>query len=208
MPPLIGPGWRAEFTGRTDPEDGCGGGPTFWSMPMVFLNAALPEPVREEVTYILEGEGPKGSFTGETVVPAAPRMLDPGDTLWLPDTIRSIRIPIRYRAPPEVGTLRPAVFATHRRNGATESKWVATRPRSLDVEGEADTLSVSGVDVSELEVASLHLIGIGWHYTRFRMVSRTHFPWPSFGVSGEGIYGYFDGGAQSRRVRIVVKDGG
>ena len=152
-----------------------------------------------EVDAALIGPGWRAAFTSRT---------DPGDTLWLPDTIRSIGIPIRYRAPSEVGTLRPAGFATHRRGGGTESKWVATYPGSLDLEGEADTLSVAGVDVSELEGASLHLIGIGWQYTRFRKSSRTHFPWPNFGVSGEGAYGYFDGSAKSRSVRIVVEDGG
>ena len=85
---LVGPGWRAEFTRRTDPKHGCGGGPTIWPMPMVCLNAALPEPIREEAAYRLEGEGPKGSFAGEAAVPATPRILEPeGDTLWLPDTI-------------------------------------------------------------------------------------------------------------------------
>ena len=57
---LIGPGWRAAFTHKTDPQDGCGGGPTDWPIPMVCLNATLPEPIRERVTYKLEGKGPKG----------------------------------------------------------------------------------------------------------------------------------------------------
>ena len=204
---LIGPGWRAAFTHKTDPKDGCGGGPTYWPIPMVCLNAALPEPIRERVTYKLEGEGPKGSFTGETAVPAAPLILDPVDTLWLADTDHMIRIPIRYRAPPEVGTLRPEAFATFIGPRATSSRWISMGPRSLDPDGQADTLSIDGYRLSK---ASLHLLGIGWNYTRFRSgrTAYIRFPWPNFGVSGEGVYGYFDGSAKSRPVHIVVGDGG
>jgi len=205
---LLAPGWRAAFTHETDPEDGCGGGPTFWRMPMVCLNASLPQPIREQVTYKLEGEGPKGRISGEITVPSAPLILDPGDTLWLPDSIRSIRIPIRYRAPPGAGTLRPEVLATHRTSTGIEANWVSAYPGGLDVDGQADTLSVPGADVSRLEAASMHLLGIGWNYTRFRESSRVRFPWPSFGLSGDGIYGYFDGSAKSRRVHIALEDGG
>ena len=178
---------------------------------MVCLHAALPEPIRERVTYRLEGEGPKGSFSGETVVPAAPRVLDPGDTVWLrrpPDSTGWFRIPIRYRAPPEVGTLRPEIFATLGDSTRTESKWISVSPGALDVDGQADTLSIGRRHESMIDQASLHLLGIGWHYTNFRRSSQTRFPWPNFGVSGEGVYGYFDGSAKSRRVHIVVEDGG
>lgn len=183
---LVGPGWRAEFTRRTNPKYGCGGGPTIWPMPMVCLNAALPEPIREKAAYRLEGEGPKGSFAGEAVVPAIPRILEPGgDTLRLSGTW----LPIRYRAAPEVGTLRPQIFTSKR-------IWVG----SLDPAGQADTLPLPG-----FEQASLHLLGIGWNYTSFYWADRIRFPWPNFGVSGEGVYGYFDGAAESRVVRIIVE---
>ena len=208
---LIGPDWRVAFTNSTDPEDGCDGGPTNWPIPMVCLHAGLPEPIRERATYKLEGEGPKGSFSGETVVPAASVVLDPGDTLRLhrpPDSTGWFRIPIRYRAPPEVGTLRPEMFATLIDGTGTESKWIGVRPGALDVDGQADTLSIDRRDESRIQKASLHLLGIGWNYTHFRRSSQTRFPWPNFGVSGEGVYGYFDGSAKSRRVHIVVEDGG
>ena len=205
---LIGPGWRAAFTHKTDPKDGCGGGPTFWPMPMVCLNAALPEPIREEVAYGIEGEGPKGKFTGSTMVPAAPRILAPGDTLWLPDSVYSPRIPIRYLAPPEVGTLRPELLATFRERTGTESKWIRVSPRSFDTDSEADTLYAYEPDVSTIEEGSLHLLGIGWQYTRFQRLHRTRFPWPSFGVSGEDVFGYFDGSAKSRPILIIVQEGG
>ena len=206
---LHGPGWQAAFAHKTDPEDGCGGGPTDWPIPMVCLNAALPEPIRERTTYKLEGMGPMGAFTGEAVVPSAPLIVDPGDTLWLADSIRRLRIPIRYRASPEVGTLRPEMFATLNIGPTgTESKWIPVRPRLLEPHGQADTLYAYELDVSKTEQASLHLLGVGWHYTRFRRSSEFRFPWPNLGVSGEGVYGYFDGSATSNRVHVLRKKTG
>ena len=209
---LIGPGWRTAFTHTTDPRDGCGGDRTDWPLkvPMVCLNAALPEPIREGATYKLEGEGPQGSFTGETVIPSAPLVLDPGDTLWVqpnPDSSGWFRIPIRYRTPPEVGTLRPEMFATLSDSTGTESKWIAVRPLVLDVDGHADTVSIyRRDDESEIGKGSLHLLGIGWQYTNFLRSSRIRFPQPRFGISGEGVYGYFDGGARSPPVQIIVEE--
>ena len=208
---LIAPGWRFPFSYTTDPEEGCGGGPTSRSFPMICLNASLPEPIREGVTYRLEGEGPKGSFTGETVIPSAPPILDPGDTLRLrrpADSTGWFRIPIRYQASPEVGTLRPEMFATLRNSSGMESRWIHVNPGALDVEDQTDTLSILGSDERRIVRGSAHLLGIGWHYTNFRRSSDTRFPWPSFGVSGEGVYGYFDGSAKSRRVQIIVEEAG
>ena len=175
--------------------------------PKICLQAVLPEQIREGATYKLEGEGPKGSFTGETVVPAAARVLDPGDTVWLPDSIRTIRIPIRYRAPPEVGMLRPEMFATFSDSTGTESRWISVSPGALDVDGQTDTLSIYWHYDKKIQQGSLHLLGIGWHYTNFRWLRRTRFPWPNLGVSAEGVYGYFDGSAKSRPIQILVEEG-
>ena len=199
---LVGPGWRVAFT---DSEDGCGYG----GMPVVCLNAALPEPIREGATYMLEGEGPKGSFTGETVVPAAPLVLDPGDTLLLrrpPGSTDWFRIPVRYRAPPGVGTLNTEMFATLGDSTGTRSGWIPMWPRVLDVEGQVDTLQILRGDEAEIQQGTLHLLGIGWHYTNFLKSSRIRFPWPNFGISGKGVYGYFDGSTKSRRVHIIVEE--
>ena len=202
---LIGPGWRAAFANRTDPVDGCGGGPTDWAIPMVCLNAALPEPIREGVAYKLRGRGPKGSFTGQAVVPAAPRILSPGDTA-LPGPVDRVRIPVRYRAPPEVGTLRPEVLQTVGDGAGTRTEWVRPFPTELDVYGQAETVAWSYP--AKFRRASLHLLGIGRNYTHFwrshtRRVSRLR-----AGISGEGVYGYFDGSAKSRPVAIRLEDGG
>lgn len=206
---LIAPGWRFPFSYTTDAEEGCGGGPTSWSFPMICLNASLPEPIREGVTYRLEGDGPRGSFTGETVIPFAPLILDPGDTVRLhrpADSSGWFRIPIRYRPSPEVGTLRPEMFGTLRNSSGPGSSWIHVNPRALNVEDRTDTLSISAYDERRIVKGSMHLLGIGWHYTRFRRSSRTRFPWPSFGLTGDGVYGYFDGSAKSRRFQVIVEE--
>lgn len=209
---LIGPGWRAAFTHKTDPKEGCGRGPTIWAIPLVCLNATLPEPIREEVTYRLEGTGPKGSFTGETTVPAAPVILAPAGTVWLPrsKSVVRLRLPIRYAAPPEVGVLRPEVFQTVGNSTGTDSRWVGgLLPRELDLDDQEVTLVWSYTP--SLRLASLHLLGIGRQYGHF-WKKWTSFErsvkWPSVGLSGEGVYGYFDGSAKSRPVEIRLEDEG
>ena len=202
---LIGPGWRADFTHETETRDGCGGGPTDWPIPMVCIKAVLPEPIREKVAYRLVGKGPKGSFTGETVVPAAPLILEPRDTVWLPGSTRVVRIPVRYRAPPEVGTMRPEVFQTISDTAGTESEWIRVWPRTLNPEGQ-DTV-VWGYS-PKIRWASLHVLGIGRHYTFFWRLRKNRVPWPRAGISGEGVYGYFDGSARSGPISILLEDGG
>jgi len=206
---LVGSDWRAAFAPAGD-LSGCGGDRTDSPFPKICLQAALPEPIREEATYKLEGRGPKGSFTGETTVPPAPRLLSPGDTVRVPDTVNAIRIPIRYRASPEVGTLRPDMFATFTdsASGAEESWWLRATPRALRVGGQADTLSAGWPNGWKIRKGSLHLLGIGWNYTNFQWLEDSRFPWPNFGVEGEGVYGYFDGSTKSKSVPIVVEDGG
>jgi len=204
---LAGADWRAEFATAPD-QSACRGVPPDLPFPKICLRAVLPEPILAGATYNLDGEGPKGSFTGETEVPPAPRVLEPADTVWVPDSVHEIRIPIRYRASPEIGTLRPEVFVTLRDSaGAEESGRLRVSPRLLDVEGRAGTLSGDWNDEWKIRRGSLHLLGIGWHYTKFLRLDETRFPWPNFGVEGEGVYGYFDGSAKSRRVHIAVEEG-
>lgn len=203
---LIGPGWRAALTHHPDPEDGCGGGPTDWPMPMVCLSATLPEPIREETAYRLEARGPKGSFTGEAVVPAAPTIQAPADTVWLPGPTDPVRVPIRYHTPSRVGTLRPEVLQTVGDGTGSESKWMKVLPRELNVGSRQDTVVWSYE--RDFQRASLHLLGIGPIYTHFRKLNGSHVPWPIAGISGEGVYGYFDGSAKSRTIEIRLEDGG
>jgi len=84
----------------------------------------------------------------------------------------------------------------------TRSRWIPVWPVSLDSDGQADTVQLNDTPSK----AFLHLLGIGWNYTRFRAgTGHFRFPWPSFGISGKGVYGYFDGSATSLPVHIVVE---
>ncbi len=203
---LIGPGWRVAFTRGTDLEEGCGGGPTNWPMPMVCLNATLPEPIREEVTYRLGGRGPKGSFSGVTTVPAAPTIQAPVDTVWLPGPVSLIRIPIRYHVLPDVGTLRPQVLQTAADGTGSESKWKRVSPSELDADGREAT--VAWHFERNFQRASLHLLGMGQRYTYFWEFGRKRVRWPKAGLAGKGVYGYFDGSAKSRAIEIRLVDEG
>ena len=189
---LRGPGWEAEFSDTADIEEGCGGGPTEWPMPMVCLRAQLPEPIRERTAYRLDGEAPKGPFTGGAVVPSAPAILFPADTFQLSGR----RIPIRYDTPADVGTLRTAMLAETSDSTGTETEWIYVWPWDLDESATADTLDVGLND--RLKRGWLYLVGIGWQYTNFLEASEKHDRQPSFGIEGEGVYGYFDGSARSR----------
>lgn len=204
---LLGPGWEAAFSDTADIEDGCGGGPTGWPMPMVCLRAPLPEPIRERTFYELDGRAPMGPFTGSTVVPSAPGILFPADTFRLSATRDAgnwSRIPVRYRTPDDVGTLRSGMLALLDDGAGTEWAWIRVWPSDLDVSATSDTLYVDRDE--RLRRGRLHLVGIGWQYTRFLEASRKHNRQPGFGVEGEGVYGYFDGSARSRPVHVIVAD--
>jgi hypothetical protein len=204
---LLGPGWEAPFSDTMDLEHHCGGGPTDWPMPMVCLRAPLPEPIRERTAYKLEGTTTKGPFTGSTVVPSAPEILSPADTFRLAATRDSEnwrRIPIRYRTPDDVGTLRGEMLAVLSDSTGTETEWIGVWPYDLDVSASADTLYIDRDE--RLQRGWLHLLGIGWQYTNFLEASDRHDRQPSFGIEGEGVYGYFDGSARSRPLNVIVGD--
>jgi len=55
---------------------------------------------------------------------------------------------------------------------------------------------------------SLRLLGIGRNYTNFletEGIFPRPRPWPSFGIEGEGVYGYFDGVVPSRVSRVWIR---
>ena len=208
---LEGSGWTAAFADAPGletctPE-------RRWPRPIKCLRAALPEAILPTGSYSLRGTAPLGSFTGETVVPAVPFLVESADTLRLPlpDDPGEIRIPIRYQAGSEVGTLAAEVleiFETQK--DGTERQLYPHNLGSFPqpVEGvEADTVTISQ-DGKPLRF-SLRLLGIGWHYTNFLQHWGTRDPlmrpWPGFGIKGEGMYGYFDGVTPSRAARVLVR---
>ena len=208
---LEGPGWTAEFSNGADLE-ACTGEPAAdLGGPAICMRAVLPEPVLPGEAYGLRGSAPLGSFQGAMVVPDAPLLADPADSLLLPappDGGR-VRVPIRYREAAGTGTLVAEIpdyrYTNDDGDEVRDDASSFGYPRELDGDLEADTLPVSHRGTAPR--FSLRLLGIGWNYTNF-IAHAGSFPlprpWPSFGIEGEGVYGYFDGAAPSRTARILV----
>ena len=207
---LEGPGWTASFSDDAELE-ACTLAADLLG-PARCLRAALPEPVRPGVPYELHGSAPLGSFRGAMVVPEEPLLVEPADSLLLPGPADGgrVRVPVRYRNAAGAGTLLAELRDFRRTNDdGTETELDPSSfgyPRELDRDRAADTLAVSYPE-KPLRF-SLRLLGIGWNYTNF-LAHIGSFPlaqpWPSFGIEGEGVYGYFDGAAPSRAAHVRVK---
>ena len=204
---LVGPGWEAAFS-ETVELKACTGASGLGSSTRC-LRAALPEPVRAGAAYGLRGTAPLGSFTGETRMPDPPLLLT--DTLHLswPDKGEWRYIPLRYRAGPDIGTLLVDVrniFETREDGTDVELPTEDLRflPRGVDPAATADTVRIA---VRERPLRfSLTLLGMGWNWTNFVYIESPAIrPWPSFGIEGDGVYGYFDGVVRSRPALILVR---
>ena len=207
---LEGPGWTAGFSSALAVE-ACHDHAEYWPVPTRCLGAALPEAIRPGGAYRLHGTAPLGTFTGDMSVPALPLLVEPEDSLRLPlPDSGLIDIPIRYGVGPDVGTLlAEALDVFIFRDDGTESEI------SADDLGFFPQL-LGGVEADTVQIFrlrrpvhfSLRLLGIGWNFTNFiehTGMSPRPRPWSSFGIEGEGVYGYFDGVTPSRAARIVVK---
>ena len=203
-------GWTAAFSNELELES-CTLSAS-WPGPLRCLGATLPEPLRPGAGYKVRGTAPLGSFKGSMTMPAAPDLRDPGDTLSLPAPPRytEVDIPMRYRAGSDVGTLLADVvdvFETEEDGTEVEVTHHHLGPFPQPVEGaEADTVHIFYQD-NALRF-KLRLLGIGWHYTNFLANIGTFplpRPWPSFGIEGEGVYGYFDGLTPSRAVPVRIR---
>lgn len=212
---LRGPGWTAAFSDtlelqactRTQAHD--------WPGPERCLRAVLPEEVRGGERYAIEGTATIGSFSGEVVLPAAPVLIGPEDSLQLPmpTDYEDQLIPMRYRIGDDVGTLLAEVLDIFRmeKDGTEtklESHYVGDFGRPLEGDG-ADTVRIHYFDEHRRPLRfSLRILGIGWNYTNFTEnegIFPLPRPWPSFGIDGEGVYGYFDGVVPSRVSRVWVR---
>ena len=207
---LGGPGWEAAFSGEL--ELGACTLANFLSRPAKCLRAVLPEAIRPGMKYQMRGKAPMGRFTGEMTVPATPSLLEPPDSLRLlvPDRSTPIEIPIRYRIGAEIGTLLADVLNVFETRQGGSERMISARqlgPFPHPVEGaEADTITI--LQTGRPLRFSLRVLGIGWNYTNFLQwvgLDPLPRPWPSFGIEGEGTYGYFDGLTPSNVTRIFVR---
>lgn len=212
-PPLVaamlrGPGWEVWFRHALKLEE-C----TLADLrrPATCLTADLPEPVRPGREYGIRGTAPLGRFTGEVTVPPAPRLLEPQASVTMPLPEGPLLVlPMRFQADSAIGTLRAEVtdvFVTVPDGGEREipASRLGSFPQRLEG-AEADTITLVH-DGRPLRFV-LQLLGIGRNYTNFLAkagLDPVPRPWPSFGIEGEGAYGYFDGAAPSRTSRIVLR---
>ena len=207
---LGGPGWTAAFSDTLALQACTQAGN--WPGPARCLRAVLPEEIRGGEGYEVEGTAPLGPFSGEVVLSVPPVLHEPGDSLHLPmpTEYEDHLIPMRYRTGPDIGTLLADVldaFVTEEDGTETEIEVRYLGYFARPLEGaEADTVRIHYHD-KPLRF-SLRLVGIGWNYTNF-MENEGIFPlpkpWPSFGIEGEGVYGYFDGAVPSRVSRVWVR---
>ena len=209
---LRGPGWTATFSDtvelractRTEAQNR--------QSPEICLRAEVPEEIRGGEKYEIEGTAPIGFFNGAVTTPAAPVLVEPGDSLHLstPTGYEDQLILVRYRTGTDVGTLLADVLDIFRleEDGTEtelESHYLGDFGRPLEGT-EADTVRIESRGRSLR--FSLRLLGIGWNYTNFienEGIFPLPRPWPSFGIDGEGVYGYFDGVAPSRVSRVWVR---
>ncbi len=202
---LRGPGWEVAFSETLEWQD-CT--PDYVEAAEC-LRAALPEPVRAGATYGLSGTAALGSFTGETRVPDTPLLET--DTLrhsW-PEEGRNLTIPLRYRAGPDIGHLSfdvRDIFETQ--EDGTEVELDADHVHSGRAVLYPDsTTGTVWIDVREKPLRfSLTLLGVGWNWTNVLWAKDPVLrPWPSLGIEGDGVYGYFDGVTRSRAARVFVR---
>jgi len=207
---LEGPGWSAPFLEELELLS-CTAS-AGWPGPLRCLGATLPEPLRANERYAIVGKAPLGAFRGAITMPAAPEVLDPGESLTLqPEApYTDLEIPMRFRTGSDVGTVLVDVreaFETQDDGEEVEINRHHLGYFPRPVEGaEADTAYIY-YRTHPLRF-KLHLLGIGWHYTSFLANAGTFpipRPWPSFGIEGEGVYGYFDGLTPSRPVRVRIR---
>lgn len=206
---LKGPGWTAAFSDTLEVQE-CTDAWN-WPGPARCFHAVLPEGIRGGERYEIEGTAPLGPFSGEVVLPMTPVLHEPGDSLHLPMPVEyeDHLIPMRYRIGSGVGTLLADVL---------DAFWLEEDGTETEAQGSLGYLErpLEGAEADTVRLYyherplrfSLRLVGIGWNYTNF-LENEGLFPlpkpWPSFGIEGEGVYGYFDGVVPSRVTRVWVR---
>lgn len=210
---LSGPDWTAAFSETVDVY-WCGiRAPDWWPGAVECRRARLPEPIRESTRYTLTGTTPMGPFSGQTLVPRAPVVLQPADTVHIriASGQERVELTLRFETPSEVGSLTVEPFRAVQilDDGTPEhSKVWGVHPSYLTVGRGSAEIAIQGHwDAPEFRV-SLRLIGFEENYSRFmevigddtELLAR---PWPAFGL--EGVIGYFGGGAPSRAIPVVMR---
>lgn len=228
---LSGPGWTATFLqdSGSHTERGLRAcnlimESVAWKGPASCLRARLPHPVETGVRYTLSGTTEIGAFSGTTLVPPAPVLVEPAREFVATPADDTFGVELRYENPAGTGLIVAEaanvvqVVVDSAGNVSEEPRWIKYLvPRELNPAPERARIMVRGYDSSSPGNVwqppefrfDLHLVGFDENFSRFarlrydRLVIR---PWPSFGLSGdEGIYGYFGAASRSNPVQIIVR---
>ncbi len=188
-----------------------------WKGSAVCLRARFPEPIEVGVRYALSGATELGAFSGETVVPPAPVLVEPAEAFVATPASDTFGIDLRYDVPAGVGFVVAEaanvvqVVVDSAGEAREEPQFIKfILPRELNPAADSAHVTVWGYAWRPPEFRfALHLVGFEENFSRFaglrydRLVIR---PWPSFGLSGdEGVYGYFGAASRSNPVHVIVR---
>ncbi len=207
---LQGPGWTADFTEDLPLVDcyDVGGN---WHAPSKCIGAILPEPIAAGVTYELSGTAPLGSFSGQATMPMGPELVHPAFALGIPaqDEWGPVDVPLSYRVEADAGMVLADVgeifeLQLDGTKEALSDVGYSEFPKVL-ASFEADTISVFQRRRPLRFVVTV--LSVGWTYVNFAEfhgIDPLPSPWPDYGLTGEGVFGYFAGKTPSRPIEVHV----
>ena len=207
---LRGPGWTADFTEEL-PRADCVDVGGNWHAPSKCIGAILPEPIAAGVTYELSGTAPLGSFSGQATMPVGPELVHPAFALGIPaqDESGLVDVPLSYRVEADAGMVLADVRDIIERQPDGTKELLLDRdlgpfPEVL-ASFEADTISVFQrrrplrFFVTVISVGRTYV-----NFAEFHGIDPLPEPWPDFGLTGEGVFGYFAGKTLSRAIEVHV----
>ena len=207
---LQGPGWTADFTEDLPLVDcyDVGGN---WHAPSKCIGAILPEPIGAGVTYELSGTAPLGSFRGQATMPMGPELVHPAFALGIPaqDDWGPVDVPLSYRVEADAGMVLADVreIVELQPDGSKEALpgFAAGPFPEVLASFEADTIAVFQRRRPLRFLVTV--VSVGWTYVNFAEfhgIDPLPSPWPDFGLTGEGVFGYFAGKTPSRPIEVHV----
>ena len=208
---LQGPGWTADFTEEL-PRADCGDVGGNWHAPSKCIGAILPEPIAAGVTYELSGTAPLGSFSGQATMPVAPELVHPAFALGIPaqDASGLVDVPLSYRVEADAGMVLADVREIiELQPDGTKEELLPDRtswpfPAVLD-SFEADTIAVLQLGKPLRFLVTVVSVGRTYvNFAEFHGIDPLPSPWPDFGLTGEGVFGYFAGKTPSRAIEVHV----
>lgn len=207
---IQGPGWTADFTEDLPLVD-CYDVGGAWHAPSKCIGAILPEPIGAGVTYELSGTAPLGSFSGQATMPMGPELVHPAFAFGIPaqDDWGPVDVPLSYRVEADAGMVLADVreLVELQLDGTKEAlpDFAAGRFPEVLASFEADTISVLQRRRPLRFVVTV--VSVGWTYVNFAEfhgIDPLPRPWNDYGLTGNGVFGYFAGKTPSRPIEVHV----